>query len=694
MGPAAARWANVKFFTLEDRFMSELPLRWVHLDFHTSPFIPEVGTEFDPTEFVDTLQNAHVQVITVFASCHHGMCYYPSKVAPVHPGLGFDLLGSQLEALKTSGIRANVYVTVGWNEHAAWEHPEWRAIDSNGGLAERSVFGKTGWHGMCLNGGYADYTLEHTEEVLQNYEAAGVFFDITRVPPAGCYCACCLQSMLEQGLNPENREQVQAHNLAVERSFMSRASALVRKHWPGASIFYNSRLRIERNPEKGMRGEKTHFTHWEIESLPTGGWGYNHFPLYDRYFQTLGYPRVSHTGRFHLSWGDFGGLKNEAALEYECMRMLSVGTAAAVGDQLHPRGRLDPTTYDLIGGVYEKITAIEPWCVDDIPQAEIAVMALDPLDSSIAGANSTSEETNREVLEGALRILLELKHQFHVVDAGADLDAYKVLVLPDYGPLEDDLADKVRKFVAGGGSVLATHEAAINESGEMALTELGVEYEGPSPWTTAYLHIDGSVPDDIREGIPDYEHVMYLPGTAVRPADGTEVLVRITMPYFNRSWLKFVSHRQTPPDKVTDQPAVTVNGNCMYISLPIFRTYRQHGNRVCRDLVGNCLNRLLPNPLLMVDGPSGLEATVTKLSEAGRSVVHLVYASPERRALRLDIVEDRIVAEDVTLALRTDARPDRVSLQPQDADLEAEFDGTYVHVSVPRVVTHQLVVFE
>ncbi|MDP6349859.1 MAG: hypothetical protein QGG58_08815, partial [Chloroflexota bacterium] len=65
--------------------MSKLPLRWVHLDFHTSPFIPEVGTEFDPTEFVDTLQNAHVQVITVFASCHHGMCYHPSKVAPVHP---------------------------------------------------------------------------------------------------------------------------------------------------------------------------------------------------------------------------------------------------------------------------------------------------------------------------------------------------------------------------------------------------------------------------------------------------------------------------------------------------------------------------------------------------------------------------------------------------------------------------------
>ena len=31
-------------------------------------------------------------------------------------------------------------------------------------------------------------------------------------------------------------------------------------------------------------------THLELESLPTGGWGYDHFPLSARYAQTLGMP--------------------------------------------------------------------------------------------------------------------------------------------------------------------------------------------------------------------------------------------------------------------------------------------------------------------------------------------------------------------------------------------------------------------
>ena len=85
--------------------------------------------------------------------------------------------------------------------------------------------------------------------------------------------------------------------------------------------------------------------------MPSGPWGYHHFPLYARYFQTLEHPMLSHTGRFHLMWGDFGGLKNKAALEFECFRILAAGAGCFVGDQLYPRGKLESSTFDLIGQV-------------------------------------------------------------------------------------------------------------------------------------------------------------------------------------------------------------------------------------------------------------------------------------------------------------------------------------------------------
>ncbi len=59
--------------------MMDLPFRQIHLDFHTSEMIPDIGAEFDPDEFGDTLVRAHVNSITCFARCHHGWNYYRSE---------------------------------------------------------------------------------------------------------------------------------------------------------------------------------------------------------------------------------------------------------------------------------------------------------------------------------------------------------------------------------------------------------------------------------------------------------------------------------------------------------------------------------------------------------------------------------------------------------------------------------------
>src|SRR5207237_9017655 len=91
--------------------------------------------------------------------------------------------------------------------------------------------------------------------------------------------------------------------------------------------------------------------------------------------RTLGKDMVGMTGRFHKSWGDFGGLKNQAALDYECLNFLANGTKVCVGDQLHPRCRLDPVTYERIGKTYAKIEALEPWARGARAVADIGVIS-------------------------------------------------------------------------------------------------------------------------------------------------------------------------------------------------------------------------------------------------------------------------------------------------------------------------------
>jgi len=71
--------------------------RQVHLDFHTSEKIENIGQNFSKKQFQDTLKKGHVNSITLFSKCHHGWSYHPTKTNLMHPYLTFDLFGEQVK---------------------------------------------------------------------------------------------------------------------------------------------------------------------------------------------------------------------------------------------------------------------------------------------------------------------------------------------------------------------------------------------------------------------------------------------------------------------------------------------------------------------------------------------------------------------------------------------------------------------
>lgn len=59
--------------------MKSLASRQVHLDFHTSEWLPDVGKRFNKENFQQALRMGNVNSITIFAKCHHSWSYYPTK---------------------------------------------------------------------------------------------------------------------------------------------------------------------------------------------------------------------------------------------------------------------------------------------------------------------------------------------------------------------------------------------------------------------------------------------------------------------------------------------------------------------------------------------------------------------------------------------------------------------------------------
>ncbi|MEA2735444.1 MAG: hypothetical protein QOE14_1895 [Humisphaera sp.] len=660
---------------------SALRFRQIHLDFHTGPWIPDVGVDFDAKEFARQMKQAHVDSVTVFAKCHHGHLYYDTKRPERHPGLSarVNLLEQQVEALHREGIRAPIYISVMCDEYVAEQHPEWVAVEPDGRRVGRGPLEgrNSAWQILDMSSPYQDFLAEQTREVLAKFKPVdGIFFDMTWDQPSVSQWA--KRQMDEWGLDPEKEDDRYRHAHRVALNYMKRFRDMVKKSSRDASVFFNGRA------VSNLREEYPYQTQSEIESLPTGGWGYMYFPKNVRFARNFPLPYMGMTARFHKSWADFGGIKPYAALEYETSQMIAQGARCSIGDQMHPRGTLDKAAYDLIGRVYERVEQREPWLLDAKPLVQIGVLQSEERPTGqggrirIAGAE-----------EGAIRMLNHLNHQFDLIDRAADFANYELLILPDGVRVDDALAKKIRAFLKGGGKILASGTSGLSADGtEVLLPELGVKAHGFSPFQTTYIRFGKEISSDV----PATDHVIYERGVRVTASGGATTLAKVVEPYFDRSWRHFSSHFQTPPDKVSKFAAAVEKKDVAYIAFPIFTAFAQHGNVPYRLLVRNILERLLPEPLLRIDAPSSTETSVTQ--QRKRTIVHVLYYSPERRTEKLDLIEDVVPLFDVPMSLKLDRSPKKVYAAPAGTQIPFEYLAGRVNLRVPEVRGHAMVVFE
>ena len=121
----------------------------------------------------------------------------------------------------------------------------------------------------------------------------------------------------------------------------------------------------------------------------------------------------------------------------------------------------------------------------------------------------------------------------------------------------------------------------------------------------------------------------------------------------------FPPHFQTPPVADPDRhPAVVAGDRFVYFADPIFREYRQAGNIAARDGWKRAMQRLIGAP------PFGAGLPTTVLSVPRRRgadlILTLLHYIPLRKALDIDVIEERMNFASQTLHLPPAARQVRV----------------------------------
>ena len=643
--------------------------RQVHLDFHTNGTLP-VGKKFSKEQFQQALILGHVDSITVFSKCHHGWSYHPSEVNDMHPCLDFDLLGAQLEACREINVNAPVYISAGYDEKDWVRHPEWRFKRSADEADCKEYEEEVHFHTLCFNTGYLDALCAQIEEVMQKYNPCGIFLDI--IAARECYCEKCVADMKDLGLDIDNADDRRKFAVMTLNNYTAATNAAVRKYSATATIFHN-----EGHIPKGDYGFIQANTHLELESLPTGGWGYDHFPLSAAYVRNLKDTEfLGMTGKFHHSWGEFGGFKHPNALIYETALSIANGAGCSIGDQMHPLGEMNMSTYGLIGKAYALVEQSEPWLNGAVNVADIAVVSAE----AVTGQRDSKADV------GANRMLLEKNYLYSFIDAEMDFSDYKLLILPDVSGLDKEMIEKIRAYVANGGKVIASGEALVDD-GKFFL-DIGAEYKGKNSFNPTYL-----IPRyETANGVTEY---VMLCNSYLFDANDCEVVAQMQNPYFNRTAEHFCSHIHTPNNPDESFAGAVIKGNVAYIGWDIFTAYASHGHICFKELFAHIIAKLMGNDTTVFAGiPDRPVMTYTRQETEKRNILHLLFAHTTVRGEKTEVIEDTVPLYNVACNVKFATKPSSVKLVPSGEELAFEYDGTRVRFTVPKVDIHQMISIE
>jgi hypothetical protein len=453
---------------------------------------------------------------------------------------------------------------------------------------------------------------------------------------------------------------------------MRQMRALVARYHPRATVYFNSATHVGDTQMFEQRLFDLN-TQQELEDLPTTWGGYDKLPIEAKYHLGQGSRVVAMSGKFHKSWGEFGGFKAPEAIRYEAAAMISNGVACNFGDQLHPCGEMDIATYSNIGYAYSYVEKIEDYGPGGLPYSKLGVwLTLD-----------------FHADRGVVNMLLEMHYDFVPADE-RNLERLSTLIVPSQACLSDAQAAAISAWVKRGGKLLVLEAGALDRKKTRFLLDVGADYIGASEYQFDYTVVKAALGDHIVTT----PFLNYQAGVRTKPTTG-QVLAAIREPYFNRTYAHYSSHANTPY-KLEDSvfPAVVRNGNVIFFAHSLDRLYYASAVRLHRELFKNAIDQLDAAPVLKVTGlPSSGRVSLLHQATKRRYVAHLLY-SPALQRGDVSVIEDFPPIPGTKLEVRVPERITKVRTIPANETLSFTQNAGVLALAVPTFAMHTGIVLE
>ncbi|HUV69830.1 MAG TPA: alpha-amylase family protein [Terracidiphilus sp.] len=685
------------------------PMRWVQLT-----LVEDDPIHYDPAFWIDYCSRTKSD-----GACLSGggcVAFYPTEI-PFHHRSAWlgnrDVLGELIDGCRKQGMT----ILVRTDPHATYDdakaaHPDWIAVDAEGKPRRH-------WSSpeMWLTCAYGPYNFEFMtavhKEIMTRYRVDGLFHN--RWDGNGiCYCVHCIENFrAATGLDlPRGSNLLDPVHRAWQQWRQERLFSLL--------DLWNSSIRAI-NPNS--------------HDVPNGG---------NVALNTM--DAVALTSRAPMLVADRQGrsglaepwLIGKVAKEYRAVvggkpviGLFSVGLEERYRwkDSVTSNAEIRIWVLDAIAN------GMRPWCskfsgtlhderwlagVEDLyvwaeknqayleherPLARIGVVYSQQTAWYYGGAQAQAKVENYGL--GWYQALVESRIPFEMVHDKlldtAHLAAFKTLILPNIAVLSDAQCDQLRAFVAGGGSLIATHETSLyDETGarrrNFALADLfGVDWTGKSegPMLNSYIRLE-------HEDLPHSEFFAGLED-APRVINGVARLIVTPREKFAETPFTLIpSYPDLPMEKVYPR-VVKTDISCLYLRQPAGRVayFPFDIDRTFWEVLSADHLKMMRNTVLWatneasefkVEGPGLMDITAWR--NPGSITVHLVNLTnpmtmkgPFRdffavgpQAVQLTMTSDRPITE--------------AKLLVSGKNIPVERSGSRLTFTVPSVLDHEVVAID
>lgn len=643
----------------------------LHFDLHANANDTELGKELTNEHLSDCFTKFRPDWVQCDCKGHAGYTSWHTEVGSTSPGLIKDMLRVYRDVTKEFGIKLVVHYSGVWDTRAIELNPQWGRVDEDG---------KRDGDFTCRLSGYTEnLMIPQLIELVDKYDIDGIWVDGDNWAVRLCWCDLCKKEFTKRtGITEIPCKEDQANwqqwvsfhrDLFVE--YVNSYAKAVHDRKPDCTVCSNWMYTI-RQPDN-INADVDYLSgdyDWK--------WGSNRAAIEGRFLDSRDCSWDLMTWTFitskiiPLEHNQFRAtppwtMKTAVHISQESSEVLALGGAILLYALPQRTGWFSQWHCQLLSEVADFCRERKEFCFKTKTYPQAAVLHSENNFYFKAPPGFLYGDAV-EPVEGALHALLENHYSTDVLNEDkliADIDKYKLVVLPEQTMLSEKLLSKLQDYAAKGGFVIMTGHHLADECGKLVgAQKVDTNAIAPKDGAVVYLQANGRT-----VGVS-------CPWQFVKPIEDSQSLVYR------------YKHQDIKKDKTNDIVGVKRDiGKGAIISVfgPIFRDYFNGHYPILKDFIKNLIEPLnIDWKVKVIKAPSRLEMVLR--DKDGKLLINLINrGSGDMTYENRTIVEELPPIEDIVLELKTDKQFDTVKSFPAQMNVNVEYKSDIATIRIDKL---------